>query len=384
MVAPQFKPSDSLLLKDIESLIIHSTIMAANCTPTVDIPNPCTPLAFLPPETASQLEVSRYLYWATVGAFLWDWIISLPDEIRIVRKSGIRLPIIAYLISRLGTLSYIITATVYQALPVRGSCQTLLWIILFSYPFAAPGTAALFFFRVRAVYDRSKIVTAVFGTLWLATLSAAIALPFMVKGEHIGTTDYCIQSSVASGASAVLIINACSDTLVFLAISWRIARNNSAGQTLREHLRSFYKGDGLPRLSKLLLQSGQAYYLVTVGLNIATMIMILLPSAPPVYRAFLSLPNIALENSMACRVFRAVHLGTIRPTTTTNSLLTSIEPRMPSGARYEEGSRRAFRPHLYNNSRSTPLSVTVTSESLREGTSKKHSSVSDQESGVFV
>ncbi|OAX32247.1 hypothetical protein K503DRAFT_852173 [Rhizopogon vinicolor AM-OR11-026] len=233
--------------------------MAANCTPTVDIPNPCTPLAFLPPETASQLEVSRYLYWATVGV----------------------------------------------SLPVRGSCQTLLWIILFSYPFAAPGTAALFFFRVRAVYDRSKIVTAVFGILWLATLSAAIALPFMVTGEHIGTTDYCIQSSVASGASAVLIINACSDALVFLAISWRIARNNSAGQTLREHLRSFYKGDGLPRLSKLLLQSGQAYYLATVGLNIATMIMILLPSAPPVYRAFLSLPNIALGNSMACRVFRA-------------------------------------------------------------------------------
>jgi hypothetical protein len=154
-----------------------------------------------------------------------------------------------------------INTSLHTALPVHGSCQTLLWIILFSYPCAAPGTAALFFFRVRAVYERSKIVTAIFGALWLATLGAAIALPFMVKGEHIGTTDYCIQSSVAPGASAVLIVNACSDTLVFLAISWRIAQNNSAGETFGGLLRSFFKGNGLPRLSKMLLQSGQAYYL---------------------------------------------------------------------------------------------------------------------------
>lgn len=31
------------------------------------LPNPLTPLAWLPPDTASQLEVSRYLYSATIG-----------------------------------------------------------------------------------------------------------------------------------------------------------------------------------------------------------------------------------------------------------------------------------------------------------------------------
>lgn len=31
------------------------------------LPNPLTPLAWLPPDTAVQLEVSRYLYSATVG-----------------------------------------------------------------------------------------------------------------------------------------------------------------------------------------------------------------------------------------------------------------------------------------------------------------------------
>ncbi|KAG2077122.1 hypothetical protein BDR04DRAFT_1067709 [Suillus decipiens] len=344
----------------------------ANCTPTVEIPNPCTSLAFLPSETAVQLEVSRYLYWATVGAFLWDWIVSMPDEIRIIRKTGIRLPVIAYLISRLGTLSYILIATIFQALPVQGSCQTVLWITGFSYPFAAPATAALFFFRVRAVYDRSKIVTIVFGILWLGTLGAAIALPFMLKGGHIGTTDYCIQTSVSPGASAVVIINACSDTLIFLAISWRLARNNFGGESWGTRIRSFYKGDGLPKLSKTLLQSGQAYYLVTVGLNVATMVMILVPSAPPVYHAFLSLPNIALENSMACRVFRAIHLGTIHFPETSRSLSSSFSFRVPSRMRFEDRSLHTMRPQLYDDLRSTPLNITVTTEHSGLETSQKH------------
>ncbi|KAG2030857.1 hypothetical protein BDR03DRAFT_973922 [Suillus americanus] len=348
--------------------------MAANCTPTAEIPNPCTSLAFLSPETAMQLEISRYLYWATVGAFLWDWTLSLPDEIRIIRKTGIRLPIIAYLLSRLGTVCYILIGTIFQALPVHGSCQTILWVICFSYPFAAPGTAALFFFRVRAVYDRSKIVTMVFGALWLGTLSAALAFPFMVKGEHIGPTDYCIQTSVAPGASAVVIINACSDALVFLAISWRLARNTFGGESWGTRIRSFYKGDGLPRLSKTLLQSGQAYYLATVGLNVATMVMILVPTAPPVYHAFLSLPNIALENSMACRVFRAIHLGTIRfPSATSHGSSSSASVRVPPGMRYENRSRHIIRPQLYGDLRLTPLNISVTTEhSSLEDTSQKH------------
>jgi hypothetical protein len=144
---------------------------------------------------------------------------------------------------------------------MHGSCQPVLLIISCSYLFALPGTAALFFFRVRAVYDRSKAVTVIFGILWLATLGAIIVFPFSVKGGHIGTTDYCLLLSVSPVIAAAGIINTCSDTLVFLAISWRIARHNTTGETWREHLRSFCKGDGLPGISRILLQSGQAYYL---------------------------------------------------------------------------------------------------------------------------
>ena len=37
---------------------------------------------------------------------------------------------------------------------------------------------------------------------------------------------------------------------------------------------------------------------------------------PPVYKAMFSVPNIALESAMACRVFRGIRLGLINDSTT--------------------------------------------------------------------
>ena len=53
-------------------------------------------------------------------------------------------------------------------------------------------------------------------------------------------------------------------------------------------------------------------YRVTVGLNIVAMVLILVPSVPPVLRAMFSIPNVALQNAMACRVFRQIKLGLLR------------------------------------------------------------------------
>jgi hypothetical protein len=92
--------------------------MAANSTiPT--LPNPFTPLAFLPPALAGQHEAAIYvsvamlsartvlpsmlrLYWAhfNLKAFSWDWIMSLPEEIKMCRQREFTPAIIAYFLSR--------------------------------------------------------------------------------------------------------------------------------------------------------------------------------------------------------------------------------------------------------------------------------------------
>ncbi|EIM79593.1 uncharacterized protein STEHIDRAFT_19373, partial [Stereum hirsutum FP-91666 SS1] len=269
--------------------------------------NPFTPLAFLPPTLASQLEASRYLYVATLAAFIWDMAMAMPDEYRMLVSGRFGLPIVAYVVSRIASVAYVGTSTAFQVSSVA-SCEGLQIALGCCFAVATPATSLLFFFRVRAVFLNNKIVTSFFAFMWIAVVAGSITVPFAISGAHIGTTDRCINTVVKPYSSAGLVINGCSDTLVFLAISWRLVTSSLANDPIKARVHQFYSGDGLPRLSKKVLQSGQLYYLVTVGLNIATMALILTPSVPPVLRAMFTVPNLALENAMATRVFRAVRL----------------------------------------------------------------------------
>ena len=46
-------------------------------------------------------------------------------------------------------------------------------------------------------------------------------------------------------------------------------------------------------------------------MNIVSMVVILTPSVPPIVRAMFTVPNVALQNTMACRVYRLLKLGII-------------------------------------------------------------------------
>ena len=50
-------------------------------------------------------------------------------------------------------------------------------------------------------------------------------------------------------------------------------------------------------------------------MNIVSMVVILTPSVPPIIRAMFTVPNVALQNTMACRVYRLLKLGVIRDDT---------------------------------------------------------------------
>ncbi|KAK7689449.1 hypothetical protein QCA50_007241 [Cerrena zonata] len=69
-------------------------------------------------------------------------------------------------------------------------------------------------------------------------------------------------------------------------------------------------------VSKSLLKTGQLYYLATVSINLVAMILLLSPSLSQVYQGMFTVPNVALQNAMACRVFRLLKLGVISDTPT--------------------------------------------------------------------
>jgi len=174
---------------------------------------------------------------------------------------------------------------------------------------------------------------AFFAFLWVATLGGSITVPFAIEGAHIGPTNHCINTGVKPFSSTGVIIATVNDTLVFLFITYRLLADTTYDDSWRGRFRSFFQGKGLPAFSQSLLQSGQEYYLITVGGNILTMGMILAPaSLPPVFHAMFTVPNMALNNAMACRVYRDIKFGHISSTSTTVRTLPSFssQTRQPS------------------------------------------------------
>lgn len=51
---------------------------------------------------------------------------------------------------------------------------------------------------------------------------------------------------------------------------------------------------------------------VTIGMTLFAALMTIAPGVQPIYRAYFTEPALALESSMACRVFRAIILGSMK------------------------------------------------------------------------
>ncbi len=103
-----------------------------------------------------------------------------------------------------------------------GNCQALQVAIGCCFAVAIPATSLLFFFRVRAIFNANTWMVAFFAFLWLAVLGGSWTVPFAIQGGHIGPTDHCINTGVKPFSSAGIIISTVNDTVIFIAISWRL------------------------------------------------------------------------------------------------------------------------------------------------------------------
>jgi hypothetical protein len=122
-----------------------------------------------------------------------------------------------------------------------------------------PAASGLFFVRLRAVYSRNRYVTACFGSCWLVILGIFVfdtTIGILRCSGSDRSECWVVQHNDAWG----YIATATYDTLMYLAISWRLSSFASVDRW-QDRLRSFVIGDGLGWLSKVLLQSGQTYYL---------------------------------------------------------------------------------------------------------------------------
>ncbi|KAF7373786.1 hypothetical protein MSAN_00590300 [Mycena sanguinolenta] len=224
------------------------------------LPNPFTPLAFFPPALADQFEESRYLFAATLGAYVWDIGLNLGNDYALLFKQRVRFPTIVYFLSRAFTLAYVSGSFVFAVAPVQ-NCNTLILGSSICAALSQATTAMLFFLRATAVWHSNKIAYAVFSILWISVLGAAITVPLGLRAAHVGPTSQCIVTVVPADTQAAVIVPLINDTVIFFAINYRILAHTIAGNSFLARLRVFFGGTGLSVLSQALLQGGQHFYL---------------------------------------------------------------------------------------------------------------------------
>ena len=108
-----------------------------------------------------------------------------------------------------------------------------------------------------------------FATLWLTVLGGCLASFFVdvfdAPSPAPNTQAFCIKENINSFVGAATIIPLINDTLTFLAVTWWLFRNSYVRRTLKNGIRLLVFGDYLPVFSKILLQDGQAYYLLALS-----------------------------------------------------------------------------------------------------------------------
>ncbi|CAA7262454.1 unnamed protein product [Cyclocybe aegerita] len=270
-------------------------------------------MAFLPEQLAVQVTISTYILVGTSGALVWNILSNIHSDFHLLVRYPIKLPTIAYFFSRLAALGYVVLSTTFETAPISGPCFNFNKGVDWMFAIAMSSTSFLFLIRVLAIFHRHKYVRAFFILMWLGVVAGVLTATQGVIGGSIGPTEYCMVSQAKPYVGAAVVVPLVNDTLVFLAISWKLMGNTCVeNPTLKSELRAFFRGNYLPALSRGLLKDGQVYYLTTVSTNLVTFIVFFIPFIPPAYRTMFSVPNVMLMNAMACRVYKRTKFGLYR------------------------------------------------------------------------
>ncbi|KAF8158067.1 hypothetical protein B0H34DRAFT_440096 [Crassisporium funariophilum] len=291
--------------------------MSSNTSAIGQILNPLTPLAFMHPKMANQFANATNI-------MLWDFLSNLPEDFQLVVGMKVELPTVVYFLSRISSVTHSALAAILLTAPTH-NCATMGHALMASQVVAVSFTSLLFFLRLRAIFQENPNVVRFFFVQWLAVVSCCILVFHSIVGRTIGPTNYCLvvidsQSLAALSVGATLV----NDTLIFLAITYKLGTVNSGWAAEDLKLRTRISGKSLPAFSRALLQGSQVYYLVAVTAQIATLTLYFVwesPESP--YRMMALVPTIVLVNIMACRVYRNTKLRLLN--TVSAELLTRFD-----------------------------------------------------------
>ena len=130
------------------------------------------------------------------------------------------------------------------------------------YAIGTPTTALLFLIRVSAVHTNNKFAVTFFALSWLSVAVCFIydTVTGLSEYGHIPDSNRCVLILRGRTGAASYTAIAFFDTVVFLAISWRLLSDLKTGISWKSRMASFLTGTGMFKLSRALLRNGQLYY----------------------------------------------------------------------------------------------------------------------------
>ncbi|KAF9449867.1 hypothetical protein P691DRAFT_702467 [Macrolepiota fuliginosa MF-IS2] len=267
--------------------------------------NPGTLLNYLPPDEATQFEVVRNVYIAVLGATTADILSHIPEDIAIIRRRRGLITSACFALTRIFVATYVALWVAVFTRPVP-DCHGITIVMDILCILTMATTSFLFLRRVQAVYASNRTVYWTFALLWAGSSVAAVLLVPGAESEHLQGTGYCLVYLVRSYVAIASFMPAVFDTLVFFAISYKLAFQNPRNlESNQSRVTWLFSGKTLPMLSRAILRGGQQYYLITFGFNVVSGVFSFQPSGiPPMYRVLFSAPATALAACLACRVHR--------------------------------------------------------------------------------
>jgi len=123
-----------------------------------------------------------------------------------------------------------------------------------------PAASTFFFIRLSAVYSCNKYIMGFFGLCWLIILGLFVSesVQGILRCSKVIESTQCFTERHVDAWG--YIATAAYDTLMYIFISWKLA-SSALVDKWQDRLRAFATGNRLGWLSKVLLQSGQMYYL---------------------------------------------------------------------------------------------------------------------------
>ncbi|TCD65309.1 hypothetical protein EIP91_002795 [Steccherinum ochraceum] len=263
------------------------------------IPNPLYPLAWVPPDTAKQVEIVRYI---------------------LVGCSAV-----------IGNINNCHANALAQEL--TGSFQYIF-------------NTLLFVFRVRGVFYHHRYVVWFFYLMWLAVVASCLIAPFGLDAVALPFSGLCVHTR-SKHSAAVGVVCAINDTLVFAFITVKLIMQAHGPGTVTSLLGMLFSGNGMGHVSRVVMQTGQLYYLsvchfnsqsyspkltppcmisrsATAGITIAGAVVVLSPAVPTQYTDVLIVVNGFMTNIMTTRVYRLLKLRFIDGPATDPSLQVQI------------------------------------------------------------